>query len=68
MVMMTTTMHFPSLQRRLTLKRLYEGPQEDPDRVALSQQLDQASCSKQPQEADVDKIFLQNSYNRGCRM
>lgn len=35
---------------------LDEGPKENPDRVALSQQLDQTGCSEQLQEAHVELI------------
>lgn len=38
------------------LERLYEGPQQDTDGVALPQQLDQASRSEKLQEAHVDGV------------
>lgn len=40
------------------LEGLNEGPQEDADGVALPQQLDETSCSEQPQEAQVDHLVL----------
>jgi len=36
------------------LERLYEGPEKDADSVALTQQLDETSCSEQSQETNVD--------------
>lgn len=39
-----------------SLEGLDEGPQKDPDGVTLSQQLDQASCSEQLQEAHVERF------------
>ena len=39
-----------------SFKGLDEGPQENPDRVALSQQLDEPGCSEQLQEAHVELI------------
>lgn len=38
------------------LERLYEGPQQDADGVALPQQLDQPSRSEKLQEAHVDGV------------
>lgn len=43
------------------LEGLDKGPQEDADSFSLSQELDEASCSEQPQEAQVDEIILQQS-------
>ena len=40
------------------LKTLHEGPEENPDGVALSQQLDQPGCSEQSEEANVEEVFL----------
>lgn len=40
------------------LKGLNEGPQQDADGLSLSQQLDEASCPEQPQEAQVDEVIL----------
>lgn len=48
----------PSVCLLLYLKRLNEGPQQDADGVALTQQLDEASCSEEPQEAQVDQLIL----------
>lgn len=39
-----------------SLEGLDEGPQEDPDGVALSQQFDETSCSEQLQETHVELI------------
>lgn len=44
------------LEREKDLERLYEGPQQDTDGVALPQQLDQASRSEKLQEAHVDGV------------
>lgn len=41
---------------RQSLEGLDEGPQEDPDGVALSQQFDETSCSEQLQETHVELI------------
>ena len=41
------------------LERLHERPQQDPDRLALPQQLDEAGGAEQPQEAHVDEVLLQ---------
>lgn len=38
---------------------LDEGPEQDADSVALSQQLDQPSGAEQTQEAKADEIALQ---------
>ena len=43
------------------LERLHEGPQQDPDRLALTEQLDETGGAKQSQEPDVDEILLKNS-------
>ena len=40
------------------LERLDERPQEDPDGVALPEELDQTGGSEQTQEAHVDEVFL----------
>lgn len=40
------------------LEGLNEGPQEDADGVSLSQQLDETSCSEEPQEAQIDHFVL----------
>ena len=40
------------------LKTLNEGPEENPDGVALSQQLDQAGCSEQAEETNIEEVFL----------
>lgn len=40
------------------LEGLNEGPQQDSDSVALPQQLDETSCSEEPQEAQVDHLIL----------
>ena len=40
------------------LKTLNEGPEENPDGVSLSQQLDQPGCSEQSEEANVEEVFL----------
>lgn len=37
------------------LERLYERPEQDADRVALTEQLDETSGAKQTQEAQVDR-------------
>ena len=44
------------------LKTLHEGPEENPDGVALSQQLDQPGCSEQSEEANVEKVFLKLNF------
>lgn len=44
------------LESEEDLERLYEGPQQDTDGVALPQQLDQASRSEKLQEAHVDGV------------
>lgn len=41
------------------LEGLDEGPQQNADGLALSQQLDETSCSEEPQEAQVDEVILQ---------
>ena len=43
---------------RQSLKGLDEGPQKNANGVALPQQFDQASGTKQPQESNIDKILL----------
>ena len=48
------------------LEGLDEGPQKNSDGVALPQEFDQPSGTKQPQEADIDEILLQNSTNITC--
>ena len=45
------------------LERLHERPQQDPDRLALAQQLDEAGGAEQPQEAHVDEVLLQIPRN-----
>jgi hypothetical protein len=45
----------------LYLKRLYKSPEEYPDGVALTQQFDQPSGSKQAQETNVDEVFLRTN-------
>ena len=40
------------------LKTLDEGPEENPDGVALSQQLDQAGCSEEAEETNIEEVFL----------
>lgn len=40
------------------LEGLNEGPQQDADGVALSQQLDETSGSEQPQKTQVDHLVL----------
>ena len=40
------------------LKTLDEGPEENPDGVALPQQLDQSRGSEQPEEANIEEVFL----------
>ena len=40
------------------LERLHECPQEDPDGVALPEQLDEAGSSEQTEEPNVDEVFL----------
>lgn len=47
-----------------SLEGLDEGPQKDPDGVALSQQLDQTSCSEQLQETHVECINRLAEGNR----
>ena len=42
------------------LERLHERPQQDPDRLALTQQLHETSGAKQSQEAHVDEILLEH--------
>ena len=44
------------------LERLHERPQQDPDRLALPQQLHQPRRTEQPQETHVDEVLLQMSY------
>ena len=41
------------------LERLHERPQQNPDRLALAEQLDEARGAKQPQETDVDEVLLE---------
>ena len=43
------------------LEGLDEGPQQDPDGVALSQQLDEPSRPEQSQEAQVQQPILRGS-------
>lgn len=40
------------------LEGLNKGPQQDPDRITLPQQLDEASSSEQPQETQVQQPVL----------
>ena len=40
------------------LKTLDEGPEENPDGVALPQQLDQTRCSEEPKKANIEEVFL----------
>lgn len=42
------------------LKGLDEGPQQDTDGVSLPQQLDETSCSEQPQKTQIQKPVLQD--------
>ena len=42
------------------LEGLDEGPQQDSDGLSLPEQLDETSCSEQPQEAQVDEVVLRN--------
>ena len=51
---MKTSLRIPEVN----LETLDEGPEEDPDGVSLSQQLDQSSCSEQAEEANIEKVFL----------
>ena len=44
------------------LKGLYKGPQQDPDGVALPQQLDETSRPEQPEEAQVDQLVLWDTH------
>ena len=44
---------------RQSLEGLDEGPQKNANGVALPQKLDQTGGTKQPQEANIDKILLQ---------
>ena len=44
--------------RERYLERLDEGPQQDPDCVTLSQQLDEPRSSEKAEKADVDEVFL----------
>lgn len=47
------------------LERLHEGPEQDAYGLALSQQLDQASCSEEPEKTQVDEVVLKNrEYGR----
>ena len=43
---------------RGNLKTLDEGPEENPDGVALPQQLNQSRGSEQPEEANIEEVFL----------
>lgn len=45
------------------LEGLNEGPEQDADGFSLPQQLDETSCSEQPQETQVDEIILQQRRN-----
>lgn len=40
------------------LERLHERPQQDPDGVALAEQLDEPGRAEQPQEANIERIGL----------
>ena len=42
------------------LKALHESPEENPDGVSLSQQLDQAGRTEQTEETDIEKVFLKS--------
>ena len=48
----------PELYKRY-LERLYECPEEDADRVSLSEQLDEPGRSEETQEAEADEGILQ---------
>ena len=37
---------------------MHERPEENPDGVALSQQLDETRCSEEPEEANIEEVFL----------
>ena len=41
------------------LEGLDKGPEQDPDGVALAEELDQPRSSEQAQEPHVDKVFLE---------
>lgn len=41
------------------LEGLDERPEQDPDRVALAQQLDQAGRAEQAEKTHVDEVFLE---------
>lgn len=47
----------------VNLEGLNEGPEQDADGFSLPQQLDETSCSEQPQETQVDEIILQQWCN-----
>ena len=50
------------------LKGLDKGPEQDPDGIALSQQLHQARSPEQPEEANVDEVFLKGGkYDILCK-
>lgn len=45
------------------LEGLHEGPQQDADGVALTQQLDEPGGTEQTQEAEIDEVVLRE---QGC--
>ena len=44
------------------LEGLYEGPQQDPDGVALPEELDEPRRPEQSQKAEVDQLVLQGAH------
>ena len=45
------------------LEGLDKGPEQDADGLSLPQQLDEAGCTEQPQEAQVDEVVLHSRHD-----
>ena len=45
------------------LEGLDKGPEQDADGLSLPQQLDEAGCTEQPQEAKVDEVVLHSRHD-----
>ena len=46
------------------LEGLHERPEQDADRVALTQQLDEASRAEEPKESQTDEVVLKTRPHR----
>lgn len=48
------------------LEGLDKGPEQDADGFSLSEQLDEASGSEEPEEAQVDEVVLRQGVRNQC--